>query len=839
MFSNGTMHSPVSATSSASVVRWMVASVALINLFVFGVVTLSLYQSYEESEQSAELTAQNLSQLLAQDIAGDIDRIDLTLLSAADEVHRQLAGGGIDSQALNAFLGQHQERLPAIFSLRTTDADGIISHGLGVDPAARQNNSDRQYFARQRDNPGAGLVIARPVFTRLDQRWAIPVSRAIHLPDGSFGGVVYANVSLDHLANTLAAIDVGRHGSVSLRDMEQRVFAVYPVPADIDKVIGENLAVPELEELIRAGRDAGTYVTAHTVDGVERKFAARRVPDYPLYVVVGRATEEYMARWHDQAFKTSMLAALFCLTTLMSSWLIYRGWKRQAVATQELAREEEKFHTVADYTYDWEYWEGPAQEMLFMSPSCQRVTGYSPAEFLAEPDLLNRVIHPDDRHLMTAHRHDVADKNEAAVDFRIVRRDGEIRWIAHGCRSVYGRDGQFMGRRVNNRDITERRQAEHGIRLAYAYNRSLIEASLDPLVTIGPDGKVTDVNSATEAVTGCARKELIGTEFSDYFSDPARARAGYLQVFREGTVRDYELEIRHRDGRLTPVRYNASIYRDDAGKVIGIFAAARDISERKQAEEAVHRLNAELEQRVAQRTAELQAANKELEEFSYSISHDLRTPLRAIAGFARIVVEEHATSLDQEGRRLLDVVGTNTVRMGQLIDELLEFLRVGRRQMEFGPVDTVHLVEEVFAELQASVPERKLRLDLQNPPPLWGDRSMIRRLLQNLLSNAIKFTRPRAQAVIEIGGSSDGNENHYYVKDNGVGFDMKYADKLFKVFEHVHPAGQFEGSGTGLAMVRRIVGRHGGRVWAEGRVDAGATIHFTLPAKEQRNDTGQ
>ena len=837
MFSDDTMRFPNSATSSASFVRWMVAGVVLINLFVFGFVTLFLYQNYQESEQSAELTAQNLSRLLAQDIAGDMDKIDLTLMSAADEVQRQLASGGIDTQALNAFLELQQRRLPAIFSLRISDADGIVSHGLGVDPAARQNNADREYFVRQRDNPGAGLVIVKPVFTRLDKRWAVPVSRPIRLPDGSFGGVVYANVSLDHVANTLAAIDVGRHGSVSLRDAEQRVFAVYPVPVDIDKVIGEKLAIPELQEMIRTGRNAGTYVTAHTVDGVERKFAANRIPGHPLYVVVGRATEEYMARWQDQAVKTSVLAALFCLTTLISAWLVYRGWMRQLVATMELAREEEKFHTVADYTYDWEYWEGPALEILFMSPSCERVTGYSPSEFRAQPELLYRIIHPDDRHLMTAHRHDVEHEDEAAVDFRIVRRDGEIRWIAHGCRAVFGRDGKFMGRRVNNRDVTERKQVEHEMRLAYAYNRSLIEASVDPLVTIGPDGKITDVNSATAAVTGRTRNELIGTEFSDYFSDPDRARAGYQQVFREGRVRDYELDLRHRDGHLTPVRYNASIYRDDAGKILGVFAAARDISEQKQAEEAVHRLNAELEQRVAQRTAQLEAANKELEEFSYSISHDLRTPLRAIAGFAQIVIEEHSASLDSEGRRLLDVVRANTLRMGQLIDELLEFLQLSRRRMEFGPVDAAQLVQEVFAELQASMPERKLQLELKNPPPLWGDRTMIRRLLRNLLSNAIKFTQPRPLAIIEVGGSSDGHEGHYYVKDNGVGFDMKYVDKLFRVFEHAHPAGQFEGSGTGLAMVRRIVGRHGGRVWAEGQVDAGSTFHFTLPIKEAPNGT--
>jgi PAS domain S-box-containing protein len=704
---DGTSHVQTPAPSATSFIKWIVAGAALINLFVFGVVAFSLYQSFGETEENAELAAQNLSHILALDVDGTLDKVDITLLSARDEIERQLAGGSTDTPALNAFLGRLQARVPETISLRATDAEGIVRHGLGVNPAVRTNVSDREYFIRQRDNPKDELAITKPIFARIDKKWVVPVSRVIRRPDGSFGGVVYTNVALEHFVRTFSAIDVGRHGSISLRDAELRVFAVHPAPADVDKIIGEKLAIPELQALIQAGQEAGTYITRRTVDGVERKFAVHRAPDHPLYVVVGRATEEYMARWWDQALKTLVLVALFCLTTLISSWLIYRSWKRQLGATLDVSREEEKFHTVADYTYDWEYWEGPELELLYISPSCERVTGYSQAEFLGDAELLRRIIHPDDRHLMADHRHDAAHEDSATADFRILRRDGEIRWIAHACQPVFGRDGRFMGRRSSNRDITER----------------------------------------------------------------------------------------------------------------------------KTAEATVHRLNADLEQRVARRTAQLEAASKELEEFSYSISHDLRTPLRAIAGFAQILVDEHSGSLDSEGLRLLDVVRANTMRMSQLIDELLEFMQLGRRQLEFAPVDTVQAVQEIFAELQASVPERKLHLELKAPPPIWGDRAMIRRLLTNLLSNAIKFTRPRPEAVIEVGGGSDGNECAYYVKDNGVGFDMRYVDKLFKVFERAHPVGQFEGSGTGLAMARRIVTRHGGRIWAESVPDAGATIHFTLPAK--------
>jgi PAS domain S-box-containing protein len=707
MSGNSTANSSISPPSSASFVRWMVAGVALINLSVFALVAFSLHRSYGEFEEHAETTALNLSQMLAVDIAGDIDKIDLALLAAADEIERESAGAGIDRQTLNAFLGRLQGRVPEIISLRTTDANGIVGYGLGADPAARLNNSDREYFVRQRDEPGAGLVVARPVFARIDKQWVIPMSRPIRRADGTFAGVVYANFALGRLSRIFAAIDVGRRGSVSLRDAELRILAYYPLPKDSDRVLGEKLVVPELQEIIRAGRDAGTYVTGNTVDGVERKFAVHKIPAYPLYAVAGRATDEYMVAWRDQALKTAALAALFFLTTLVSSWLIYGGWRRQVAAAEELAREEEKFHTVADYTYDWEYWEGPAHELLFMSPSCERVTGYSQAEFAADPELAYRIILPDDVHLMAAHRSGVAHEDAATLDFRIVRRDGEIRWIAHGCRSVYGHEGQFMGRRISNRDVTER----------------------------------------------------------------------------------------------------------------------------KQAEAALQGLNVELEQRVARRTAQLEAANKELEEFSYSMSHDLRAPLRAILGFSQILIDERAAGLDSEGRRLLEVVRTNTLRMSKLVDELLEFLRLGRRPLEFGTVDMAALVQDVFAELRASAPDRSVQLDLKNPPPLWADRTMMRQLLTNLLSNAIKFTQLRPLAIVEVGGDSDSDDgfNHYYVKDNGIGFDMKYAEKLFKVFEHVQPAGQFEGSGTGLAMVRRIVVRHGGQVWAEAEPEAGATIHFTLP----------
>jgi len=412
-------------------------------------------------------------------------------------------------------------------------------------------------------------------------------------------------------------------------------------------------------------------------------------------------------------------------------------------------------------------------------------------------------------------------------------KDGTVCQLETTKVPVKNPDGSPLGLVVSAYDLTERLRVQEELRTAAIYTRNLIEASLDPLVTVSAEGKITDLNEATVHVTGVPRSRLIGSDFSDYFTEPDKARAGYREAFEKGFVTGYPLSIRHISGQETKVLYNASIYRNESGNVAGLFAAARDITKLKEAEDMLLELNRDLERRVDKRTEQLKNANKDLEGFSYSVSHDLRTPLRAIDGFSRILLAEYSATLDDEGKRLLTVVRENTKRMGQLIDDILRFSRAGRLEITLSDIDMEGLAREVFEELKTSfIGAKRVQIEIDSLPPVRGDRAMMRQVFANLLSNAVKFSRDRDPAVISVGASRTDEGIVYHVKDNGVGFDMRYADKLFGVFQRLHAETEFEGTGIGLAIVNRIILRHGGQVWAESVIGQGATFYFSIPEKE-------
>ncbi len=415
--------------------------------------------------------------------------------------------------------------------------------------------------------------------------------------------------------------------------------------------------------------------------------------------------------------------------------------------------------------------------ILMWNEGARRLYGYEPEEVVGKANSSILYV-PEDVRAGKPHQITEAALRDGKWEGTINRRrkSGQIftaRVVITPRRDAAGKPVGFL---LISKDISAEIEMNQ-------YARSLIEASPDPLVTISPEGKITDVNEATVKVTGVTREKLIGTDFSNYFTEPEQARAGYQEVFEKGSVTDYPLTIRQESGKLTDVLYNASVYRDSGGNVLGVFAAARDITERKRAERTLRTLNETLEQRVRERTAELEAANKELEAFTYSVSHDLRSPLRHIDGFSKLLVEDFGRELSEEARGYLTRIRAGTRQMGQLVDDLLNLARLGRRDLNVQLTGLDNLAAEVVSDLKGDTVGRAIEWKVERLPYVECDAALMKQVFANLLSNAVKYTRPRTRATIVVGVKTENGKPAIFVRDNGVGFSMKYADKLFGVFQ--------------------------------------------------------
>jgi len=368
--------------------------------------------------------------------------------------------------------------------------------------------------------------------------------------------------------------------------------------------------------------------------------------------------------------------------------------------------------------------------------------------------------------------------------------------------------------------------------LSAAYLAAIVESSDDVIIGKDLQGIVTSWNAGAGRIFGYSAGEIVGQSIKRLIPPERQAEEeAILERIRRGeSVRHFETVRLRKDGSTVDVSVTVSAIRDRAGRIVGASKVARDITERKTAEATIHRLNADLERRVFERTAQLEAANRELEAFSYSVSHDLRAPLRAIDGYSQAVLEDYGGKLPAEGLRYLQTIRAGAQRMGALIDDLLAFARLNRQAVTPQRVDTHQLVREALDELGSPWADRRVEVRLGDLPECDGDAPLLKQVWMNLLSNALKYTRRRDRATIEVGSLREGPQVVYFVRDNGTGFDMRYAEKLFGVFQRLHRPEEYEGTGVGLAIVQRIVHRHGGTAWAEALVDRGATFYFTLNA---------
>ncbi len=373
-----------------------------------------------------------------------------------------------------------------------------------------------------------------------------------------------------------------------------------------------------------------------------------------------------------------------------------------------------------------------------------------------------------------------------------------------------------------------------GLRASEENYRGIFENSVEGVYRTSIEGRLLSANPAMAHILGYDSPDELVASVADVrqqsYVHPEDRDVFLSAILEQGTVNGIEFQFYRKDKQIIWISINARLVRDDTGTPLFVEGFSTDITERKHAEQEIRRLNDELEQRVLDRTAQLEAAVQELEAVSYTVSHNLRAPLRHIDGFLELLNRRTTTTLDEQSQRYMASISDAARHMGLLIDGLLAFLHMERREFSRLPVDLNALVQEVIRGFEPEMDGRSVHWQIAPLPTVIGDRPMLRLVLENLIANALKFTRLRQKAEIEIGCLPDqGSEIIVFVRDNGVGFDMAYADKLFGVFQRLHRADEFEGMGTGLANVRRIIKRHGGRVWAEGKINQGATFYVSLP----------
>ncbi|MFA4902735.1 MAG: PAS domain S-box protein [Desulfobaccales bacterium] len=459
-----------------------------------------------------------------------------------------------------------------------------------------------------------------------------------------------------------------------------------------------------------------------------------------------------------------------------------------------------------------------------------------PEALLDNPNLIVNVIHPEDQAgFLAALTGASPEGTHLSMEFRSLDPSGQARHVLFHALSSFQEggvvvwDGSFL-------DITARKRGEAEVERLRRQNELILNFAGEGILGIDLEGKITFVNPAAARMAGWEVKELIGRRHHEMVHHSRLDGTPYPQaecpihaVTRDGQVRRADNEIFWRqDGTNFPVEYTSTPIRNEQGELLGAAVVFRDITERKRAEAEIRQLNEELEHRVQERTAQLESANKELESFAYSVSHDLRAPLRAIGGFSRILLEESEHRLDDAAKGYLDRIMAGSRRMGQLIDDILKLSRLSRTEMVFGRVNISIMVHEIVTELQAAEPERRVEFSIEDNLVVSGSRRLLRIALENLLGNAWKFTSRKPQAKIAFGSIEKDGKRSYFVRDNGSGFNMAYADKIFKPFERLHKESEFPGTGIGLTIVHRIIQRHGGQISVESGESQGSTFYFSL-----------
>jgi PAS domain S-box-containing protein len=490
---------------------------------------------------------------------------------------------------------------------------------------------------------------------------------------------------------------------------------------------------------------------------------------------------------------------------------------------EELLRvSEEKYRLVADSSDDWIYWLTPDKKLRYNSPSCERVTGYNLEDFENNLHLFKEIVHPDDKEIVEKHYKSINEETGPhSLEYRIITKTGETHWINHSCKPVFDKKGRDAGRSANNRNVTERKKAEQALHENEENFKAVTENANDAIIVTLGNGLHVFANRRASEITGYSFKEIAAIGLKGYAHPdelPKLNERIKKRLAGEDVPNQYETVIINKQGKAVPIEITAakSLWQGQPSDIVII----RDITERKQSQETLKKSLIDLER-----------SNEELEQFAYVASHDLQEPLRMVSSYTQLIERRYKDKLDQDANDFINFAVDGANRMQRLINDLLDYSRVTTRGKKFESVDINSIIGQVFIYLQHRIEETHAIISQDDLPIIDADEIQIQRLFQNLIDNAIKF-RGKEIPIVNISAYRESNFYVFTVSDNGLGIDQQYSDKIFQIFQRLNTSREYPGTGIGLAICKRIVERHGGKIWFESEMGKGTTFFFTIQIKE-------
>ncbi|MFA7060249.1 MAG: PAS domain-containing protein [Pedobacter sp.] len=838
--------------SSSAYKKWITLCFLLINLFVIILVALTLRSSLLQYEKHASIAAQNLATILDKNIAGELDRIDMVLLAVADEVEAMTRNSGVDEQRISAFLARQKTRLSFMGGPRIADEQGLVKYGPAIESASRPNISDREHFIKPREIHNARLFISPPVLSRVSNRWVLPMSRRLNKADGTFAGVVYANIEINHFAELFSLLNVGGKGGISLRDEKMAIIARYPSPKDIGSIIGNKNLSPELQKLIGAGTTAGTFFTPTSWDNTSKVVSFRKIDGYPLYITIGIATDDYLSDWRKQTRLMLALSALFFLLTSSSAWLIYRNMTelRKTAAALNSAHEglEQK---VEERTIQLSQANNELQTILNTSPvgicclnnrkvvwannAFDLIFGYQTGttyfldtfEFYPDRDSYERIW---------ADAYSLIENGDTySEDTLMKKKDGTLFWCnmaGHAITPGNMPDGSIW----IIQDISKRRQVEQQM-ISLAQRLQLATSSAHLGVwdwnvkknTLLWDDRMFELYGITrETFSNNIEAWMNGLHPEDKETAIAECQAA-LKGEKEFNIL---FRIVHPDGAVKHLKANGLVIRDKDGTAERMIGINFDITDFKQSEEVRIKLESQLQQ--AQKM-------ESVGRLAGGVAHDFNNMLTIILGHAELG-RMHLDQTHPVCANLMEIRKT-AERSADLTQQLLAFAR--KQAIVPKVIDLNETLTGMFKLLQRLIGEN-INLAWQPAPNLWKikmDPSQIDQIMANLCINARDAIASTGRITIELENrtidadyctdhleAAQGEYVRISISDDGCGMNKEILGQVFEPFFTTKEMGK--GTGLGLATVYGVVKQNNGFINIYSEPEQGTTFSIYLPRYE-------